>query len=72
MASKFGIDEVLLNRITKEHGTVGRVYESNGIIMYEVRVRVDPQGYRMGSNISDWAEDILELAHCEVSIPLRK
>jgi hypothetical protein len=65
MTSKFSIDEILFNRITKESGTVGRVYESNGIMMYEVRVRVDPQGQRMGSNVSDWAEDILEPAAAE-------
>ena len=61
MTPKFGIDQLLFNRNTKEKGTVGRVYESNGVTMYEVRVPVDYRGLLIGSNVSDWAEDLLDL-----------
>jgi hypothetical protein len=60
MTPKFRVDETLFNRNTKENGTVGRVYELNGITMYEVRVPIDPQGDAIGFNISDWSEDVLE------------
>ena len=62
MTPKFSIDEILFNRNTNESGTVGRVYELNGVTMYEVNVSVDFRGYSSGLNVSDWAEDALELA----------
>jgi hypothetical protein len=62
MTPKFGIDELLFNRNTNEKGTVGRVYELNGVTMYEVNVSVDFRGLSIGVNVSDWAEDALELA----------
>ena len=61
MTPKFSIDQLLFNRNTKEKGIVGRVYESNGVTMYEVRVPVDYRGFLIGSNVSDWAEDLLDL-----------
>jgi len=61
MTPKFSIDQLLFNRTTKEKGTVGRVYELNGVTMYEVRVPVDYRGFLIGSNVSDWAEDLLDL-----------
>ena len=53
--------QTLFNRNTKEKGTVGRIYESDGVTMYEVRIPVDYQGLLIGSNVSDWAEDVLDL-----------
>jgi hypothetical protein len=61
MTPKFSMDQILFNRNTKEKGTVGRVYESNGVTMYEVRIPVDYQGCLIGSNVSDWSEDLLDL-----------
>jgi len=66
MTPKFSIDEILFNRNTNEKGTVGRVYELNGVTMYEVNVPVDFRGLSIGSNVSDWAEDDLELAQRRV------
>jgi hypothetical protein len=60
MTSKFSMNQILFNRNTKEKGMVGRVYELNGVTMYEVRVPLDFQGLSIGSNVSDWAEDVLE------------
>jgi len=60
MTPKFSMDQILFNRNTKEKGMVGRVYELNGVTMYEVRVPLDIQGFSIGSNVSDWAEDVLE------------
>jgi hypothetical protein len=60
MTPKFSMDQILFNRNTKEKGMVGRVYELNGVTMYEVRVPLDFQGFSIGSNVSDWAEDVLE------------
>jgi len=45
---------------------VVRVYELNGVTMYEVNVPVDVRGLTIGSNVSDWAEDALELAQGRV------
>jgi hypothetical protein len=61
MTPKFSIGQILFNGNTKEIGTVGRVYESNGITMYEVRIPVDPQWHSAGCHVSDWAEDVLEI-----------
>ena len=64
MTPKFSIGQRVFNRKTEEKGTVGRVYESNGVTMYEVQLPIDPQrhqGHSVGSNISDWAEDVLDL-----------
>ena len=61
MTPKFSMDQILFNRNTKEKGIVGRVYESNGVTMYEVRLPVDYRGFLIGSNVSDWAEDLLDL-----------
>ena len=52
MTPKFSMDAILFNRNTKEKGTVGRVYESNGVTMYEVRFAVDYRGFLIGSNVS--------------------
>ena len=68
MTPKFSVDEIVFNRKTNEKGTVGRTYESDGITMYEVRVPIDAQKYSVGSNISDWEEDVLE-AVCQ-PVPL--
>ena len=57
----FSIDERVFNGTTGEKGTVRRVCESNGVTMYEVRIPIDPQGHSIGSNISDWTEDVLDL-----------
>jgi hypothetical protein len=54
------MDQILFNRNTKEKGMVGRVYELNGVTMYEVRVPLDFKGFSIGSNVSDWAENVLE------------
>jgi hypothetical protein len=60
MTSKFSMNQILFNRNTKEKGMVGRVYELNGVTMYEVRVPLDCKGFSIGSNVSDWAENVLE------------
>jgi hypothetical protein len=58
---KFSIGQVLFNRNTNENGTVGKIYELNGITMYEVLVPAHFRGLSTGSNVSDWAEGVLEL-----------
>ena len=62
MTPKFSIGQILFNRNTNENGTVGKTYELNGITMYEVLVPVQFRGIAIGSNVSDWAEGILDLA----------
>jgi hypothetical protein len=63
MTPKFSMDQVLFNRNTNENGTVGKIYELNGITMYEVLVPIQFRGIATGSSVSDWPEEILELAH---------
>jgi len=62
MTPKFSIGQVLFNRNTHENGTVGKIYELNGLTMYEVLVPVQFRGLATGSSVSDWPEEVLELA----------
>jgi hypothetical protein len=47
------------NRNTKEDGAVRKVYETNGVTMYEVAVPMQGDAWAPGHYISDWAEDVL-------------
>ena len=62
MAEKFQLTDLVYNRSTKENGTVRRVYETNGAAMYEVAVPQQSDSWAAGYNISDWAEDDLQLS----------
>jgi hypothetical protein len=60
MKNKFLLLDLVYNRNTKEDGTVRRVYETNGVAMYEVAVPQNPDSWAGGYNISDWAQGTLE------------
>jgi hypothetical protein len=60
MKPKFSIGQILLNRNTKEKGTVQQVYDVNGITMYQITIPAQLEG-EIGSNVSDWAEGVLEV-----------
>jgi hypothetical protein len=51
------------NRNTKEDGAVRKVYETNGVTMYEVAVPMQGDAWAPGHYISDWAEDVLRLSN---------
>ncbi len=58
----FRVDDLLHNRNTHEDGAVRRVYERNGLIMYEVWVPKLAGSWKLGHHVSDWAENVLELS----------
>ncbi len=62
MKEKFKLTDLVYNRNTKEDGTVRRVYETNGVAMYEVAVPQNRDSWKGGYIISDWAEDVLQLS----------
>lgn len=63
MAKKFQPGDLVYNRYTKEDGAVMRVYETNGATMYEVAVSRLGDSWSAGCYVSDWAEDVLQLAN---------
>ena len=65
IAGKFRHRELVYNRNTKEDGAVRRVYEMNGVTMYEVAVPIQADAWAAGHYISDWAEDVLRLSNNE-------
>jgi hypothetical protein len=65
MARKFQQGDLVYNRATKEHGAVRRVYETNGSTMCEVAVPRHGDSWVAGWNVSDWAEDVLQLSDNE-------
>ena len=60
MKEKFKLTDLVYNRDTKEDGTVRRVYETNGVAMYEVAVPQNCDSWTGEYYISDWAEDVLQ------------
>ena len=63
--SKFQIKDLVYNVNTKEDGAVRRVYETNGVTMYEVAVPKRGDAWAPDHYISDWAEDVLQLSNNE-------
>jgi hypothetical protein len=59
---KFTLTDLVYNRNTKEDGTIRRIYETNGVAMYEVAVPQNRDSWTGGYYISDWAEDVLQLS----------
>jgi hypothetical protein len=65
MTRKFQRGDLVYNRGTKEDGAVRHAYETNGSTMYEVAVPRDGDSWVAGWNVSDWAEDVLQLSDNE-------
>jgi hypothetical protein len=66
MKENFQLKDLVLNRNTKEDGTIRRVYDTNGVAMYEVAVPQKRDTWEAGFYISDWAEDVLQLSNNEL------
>jgi hypothetical protein len=60
MSRKFQVRNLVYNRATKEDGAVRRMYEANGVSMYELAVPKHGDSWASGRYISDWAEDVLQ------------
>lgn len=60
MEENFQPGVLVYNRNTKEDGTIRRIYETNGVAMYEVAVPQSHDSWTGGFYVSDWAEDVLE------------
>ena len=54
--------DLLHNHATKEDGSVRRIYEKNGLTMYEVWVPRRANSWKLGHDTSDWAESVLDLS----------
>jgi hypothetical protein len=65
MKEKFKLKDFVYNRNTKEDGTIRKIYETNGVAMYEVAVPQNRDSWTGGYYISDWAEDVLQLSNNE-------
>ena len=65
MKENFRLKDLVYNRNTKEDGAVRRIYETNGVTMYEVAVPQQADSWAGGYYISDWVEDILQLSNNE-------
>ncbi len=65
MTGKFQFRDLVYNPNTKEDGAVQRVYETNGVTMYEVAVPMYGDVWAAGHYISDWTEDVLQLSNNE-------
>ncbi len=63
MKENFQLKDLVYNRNTKEDGTIRRVYETNGVAMYEVAVPQKRDTWAAGFYLSDWAEDVLQLSN---------
>ena len=66
MKENFQLKDFVYNRNTKEDGTIRRVYETNGVAMYEVAVPQKCDTWAAGFYLSDWAEDVLQLSNNEL------
>ena len=66
MKENFQLKDFVYNRNTKEDGTIRRVYETNGVAMYEVAVPQKRDTWAAGYYISDWAKDVLQLSNNEL------
>jgi len=62
MKENFKLTDLVYNRNTKEDGVIRRIYETNGVAMYEVAVPQQPDSWEAGFYVSDWAEDVLRLS----------
>jgi hypothetical protein len=60
MTENFKFRELVYNRVTKEDGSIQRVYKTNGAAMYEVAVPIQDDSWAAGYNISDWGGDVLQ------------
>jgi len=70
MKEKFKLKDFVYNRNTKEDGTIQKIYETNGVAMYEVAMPQNRDSWAGGYYMSDWAEDVLQLStneHLKVS-----
>jgi hypothetical protein len=66
MKENFQLKDLVYNRNTKEDGTIRRVYETNGVAMYEVAVPQRRATWAAGYYLSDWAEDVLQVSDNEL------
>jgi hypothetical protein len=62
MTRKFEQGDLVYNRDMKEDGAVRRVYEANGITMYEMAVPKYGDWCAAWFYISDWSDDVLQLS----------
>lgn len=60
--SLFRTGDLLHNHTTKEDGSVRRVYKKDGLTMYEVWVPRRANSWKLGHDISNWAENVLDLS----------
>ena len=58
--SPFHPGDLLYNRDTKEDGLVTKVYQEDGVTMYEVLVSGKANSLDEGDFVSNWAQDVLE------------
>jgi hypothetical protein len=58
----FRLGDLVYNHMTKEDGTIRRVYMMNGAAMYEVAVPQIGDSWAAGYAVSDWADDFLQLS----------
>ena len=65
MKENFQLGVLVYNRNTEEDGTIRRIYETNGVAMYEVAVPQQRDTWATGYYISDWAEHVLQLSDNE-------
>lgn len=59
MLHRFAVKNWVQNKMTTEDGQVKRLYELNGIAMYEVSVPIDPTrtSWVLGAELANWADD---------------
>ena len=65
MTENFELEDLVYNRVTKEDGTIRRVYKTKGAAMYEVAVPKRGDTWAAGYYISDWAENVLQFSDNE-------
>jgi len=65
MTAKFRINDLLHHRQTNEDGRVNRVYEEDGVTVYEVAVPMDPTSWMLGASETHWREDEVEISRNE-------
>jgi hypothetical protein len=60
--SLFRKGDLLHNHATNEDGSVRKVYKKGGLVMYEVWVPRQANSWKLGHDISNWAEGVLGLS----------
>ena len=66
MKVNFQLKDLVYNRNTNEDGIIRRIYETNGVAMYEVAVPQKRDTWAAGYYISDWAQDVLQVSNNEL------